>query len=139
MSKETENIIVQSFESDDDQAEFQDNENFELDDLEISEFDLSDIEGEISEDTTRHSDSSDILSEVLDSEMDEVVEPWSEFVPQTSLEQTGTDEERKSAGEKRDNLPDNINEDIENFQYSNLRWDNVNITSLPEDESLSLL
>ena len=142
--EETENIINEAFESDDDvmddEGEFQDNADFELDDLEISEFDLSDIEGEMPEDTDTHQEPSEILSEVLDSVMEEVVEPWSEFVSQTSLPQTGTDKERNSLGRKCDILPDHINEsNLESFQYSNLQWDNVNITSQPEDESPSFL
>ena len=80
----------------------------------------------------------DILDEVLDLVMTEAVEPWSEYVCQTSV--IGSTEDQymftNTSDEDVESDTDEWDEEMSDIDCGELDWDDVNISSQPEDESL---
>ena len=101
---------------------------------EISEFESMEVDEDIDEFDT---------SEIL-----EAVEPWTEYVEQTSVtesthlqadnseEEYFSDTDSDMDCEIDSDIEGDIVKEMEQFQYSDLRWDDVKITSQPENESL---
>ena len=101
---------------------------------EISEFESMEVDEDIDEFDT---------SEIL-----EAVEPRTEYVEQTSVtesthlqadnseEEYFSDTDSDMDCEIDSDIEGDIVKEMEQFQYSDLRWDDVKITSQPENESL---